>query len=286
MYYVDERGSKTLKSGDECRLKGFEEWLCNLHMSTNTVNVYVRAVRYMLEYMEDGEQEKRCLIDFQEHLAEKYKPGSVNLYLIACRKYHIYCGYEGRDLPKPLRVQTGQSVENILSLEEYERMLDYARKNNRWKDYLIMRTLACTGIRVSELSYVTVETLSVGKAQVYNKNKYREIYLPDKLIEDLRNYCRSNRLTKGPILLGSHGTGIDRRSVWEMLQKTAQRCGIEKSKAHPHSFRHLFARMFIGQYANLAELADILGHSSIETTRRYTMSSMEEKRKKIDKLPL
>ena len=275
-----------MKSSDENSIKGFETWLCDLHMSKNTVNVYVRAVRYMLEYMEGGGHEKNRLMDFREYLTEKYKPGSVNLYLIACRKYLAYCGCEKGHLPKPVRIQPGQSVENILSLDEYERMLDYAKKNKKWKDYLIMRTLACTGIRVSELSYITVEVLSAGKVQVYNKNKYREIYLPDKLIADLTDYCRSNSLTEGPVFLGSHGTGIDRRSVWEMIQKTAQRCGIEKSKAHPHSFRHLFAKIFMGQYANLAELADILGHSSIETTRRYTMSSMEEKREKIDKLPL
>ena len=275
-----------MTKSDECRIKGFEAWLCDMQMSQNTVNVYVRAVRYMLEYMDGRGQEKKRLLDFREYLTGKYKPGSVNLYLIACRKYLLYCGCERGNLPKPVRVQSGQSVENILSLDEYEKMLDYAKQNNRWKDYLIMRTLACTGMRVSELSYITVDVLSTGKALVYNKNKYREIYLPDKLIADLTDYCRSNVLTEGPIFVGSHGTGIDRRSVWEMMQKTAQRCGIEKSKAHPHSFRHLFARIFMGQYANLAELADILGHSSIETTRRYTMSSMEEKREKIDKLPL
>lgn len=275
-----------MKNSDEGRIKGFEAWLYDSHMSKNTVSVYVRAVRYMLEYVEEREQEKNRLTGFREYLTGKYKPGSANLYLIACRKYLTYCGCDRGKLPKPVRIQPGQSVENILSLDEYKKMLDYARENHKWKDYLIMRTLACTGIRVSELSYITVEVLSAGKVQVYNKNKYREIYLPDKLIADLKDYCRNNKLTEGPIFLGSLGTGIDRRSVWEMMQKTAQRCGIEKSKAHPHSFRHLFAKIFMGQYANLAELADILGHSSIETTRRYTMSSIEEKREKIDKLPL
>ena len=275
-----------MKSSDEGRIEGFEAWLCDLHMSKNTVNVYVRAVRYMLDYLAGEEQEKNRLMGFRDYLAQKYKPGSVNLYLIACRKYLAYCGCDRRYLPKPVRIQQGQSVENILSLDEYEKMLAYARNNNRWKDYLIMRTLACTGMRVSELSYITVEVLSAGKVQVYNKNKYRELYLPDKLIADLKDYCQNNSLTEGPVFLGSLGTGIDRRSVWEMIQKTAQHCGIEKSKAHPHSFRHLFAKIFMGQYANLAELADILGHSSIETTRRYTMSSMEEKREKIDKLTL
>ena len=275
-----------MKNSDEGTIEGFETWLCDLHMSKNTVNVYVRAVKYMLEYMEGKEQERTCLIDFREHLMGKYKPGSVNLYLIACRKYLSYCGCDSGDQLKLVRIQPGQSVENILSRDEYEKMLDYSISNNKWKNYLIMRTLACTGMRVSELSYITVEVLSVGKVQVYNKNKYREIYLPDKLIADLKNYCRSNRLTEGPVFLGSLGTSIDRRSVWEMMQKTAQHCGIEKSKAHPHSFRHLFAKIFMGQYSNLAELADILGHSSIETTRRYTMTSMEEKREKIDKLPL
>ena len=275
-----------LKNSDESKIEEFEGWLYDMQMSKNTVNVYVRGARYLLEYMAGEDKGRSGLIKFRDYLAQKYKPGSVNLYLTACRKYLTYCGYERGSILKPLRIQLGQSVENILSLAEYEKMLDYARENHRWKDYLIMRTLACTGIRVSELSYITVEALSVGKAQVYNKNKYREIYLPDKLVTELADYCQKNNLTGGSVFLGSIGTGIDRRSVWEMLQKTAQHCGIERSKAHPHSFRHLFARIFMEQYANLAELADILGHSSIETTRRYTMSSTEEKRGKIDKLPL
>lgn len=205
---------------------------------------------------------------------------------MACRKYLAYCGCEKNSLPRPVRIQAGQSVENILTLQEYENMLRCAVKNGRKKDYLIMRTLACTGIRVSELSYITVESLSGGKTQVYNKRKYREIFFPDKLVAELLGYCRKNHLACGPVFLGSRGTSMDRRSVWEMLQKMALRCGIDKDKAHPHGFRHLFAKIYMGQYANLPELADILGHSSMDTTRRYTMSSTEEKRRKMENLPL
>ncbi len=274
------------KGNREFKIEEFKQWLCHMQMSRNTVIAYVRAVRQLVEYLDGKEPDVETMARYKETLLEKYRPASANLYLMACRKFLIFCGCEKDSLPRPVRVQAGQSVENILTFQEYEKMLHYAMKNGRQKDYLIMRTLACTGIRVSELSYITVESLSAGKTQVYNKRKYREIFFPDKLVAELSDYCQKNHLACGSIFLGSRGTSIDRRSVWEMLQKMAQCCGVEKDKAHPHGFRHLFAKIYMGQYANLPELADILGHSSIETTRRYTMSSVEEKRRKMENLPL
>lgn len=274
------------KNNREHRIGEFEQWLCRMQMSRNTIAVYVRAARQLEEYLDGKEPDDGAIARYKEILLKKYRPASANLYLMACRKYLAHCGCEKGSLPRPVRVQAGQSVENILTLQEYEKMLHCAVENGRQKDYLIMRTLACTGIRVSELPYITVESLSVGKTQVFNKNKYREIFFPDKLVAELVDYCLKNHLAYGSVFLGSRGTSMDRRSVWEMLQKMAQRCGIEKNKAHPHGFRHLFAKIYMGQYANLPELADILGHSSMDTTRRYTMSSVEEKRQKMENLPL
>lgn len=269
-----------------CDIKEYEKWLHNVQMSKNTVDVYLREAERLRKYLNGRAAKTSILEQYRDYLLINYKPSSANLYLMACRKYLSFCGAASGSLPKPARVQIGQSVENILSLREYEIMLSFAKAHGRQKDYLIMRTLACTGIRIGELSYITFEALALGKTYVYNKNKYREIYLPNKLVSELMDYCRDISLVSGSVILGSNGTSIDRRSVWEMLQKTAKLCSIDKAKAHPHSFRHLFARLFMEQYSNLPELADILGHSSIETTRRYTMSTSAEKREKMENMPL
>lgn len=269
-----------------CSIEEYEKWLCRMQISRSTVNTYVREAHRLVDYLKGKRAHKDTVEQYKEYLLSCYKPASANLYLMACRKYLSYCGMASEELPKPVRVQKGQSVENVINLNEYRKMLYYAKEHGRRKDYLIMRALACTGIRVSELACITVHILADGKTVVYNKKKYREVYLPEKLVSELQDYCRENALTDGPVFLGSHGTCIDRRSVWEMLQKLADNCGIEKNKAHPHGFRHLFAQLYMEQYGNLPELADILGHSNIETTRRYTMSSTEEKRQKMEKLPL
>lgn len=265
---------------------GFESWMSRQQMSQNTIAVYRHAAVCLEEYLNGKEPSKDIMSEYQKYLLMNYKPNSVNLYLLACRRYLIYCGYMPENVPKVVKVQKVQSIDNILTIKEYKIMLDYAKKNYRWKDYLIMRTLACTGIRIGELSYITTDVLTVGKVRVYNKRKYREIYLPDKLVSELQDYCQEMGLVSGSVFLGRKGTSINRRSVWEMMQKLAISCGIDKNKAHPHSFRHLFAKVYMEQYGNITELADILGHSSIETTRRYTMSTVEEKRDKLEKLCL
>lgn len=267
-------------------LTDFESWMAKQQMSKNTIAVYRHAAVCLLKYLNGKEPSKDIMSEYQKYLLLNYKPNSANLYLLGCRRYLIYCGYMPENMPKVVKIQNVQSIENILTLKEYNIMINYAKKNHRWKDYLIMHTLACTGIRIGELSYITTDALSVGKVRVYNKKKYREIYLPDKLVSELQDYCMEVGLVKGPVFLGSKGTSIDRRSVWEMLQKLAICCGIDKNKAHPHSFRHLFAKVYMEQYGNITELADILGHSSIETTRRYTMSTAQEKRDKLDRLCL
>ena len=159
------------------------------------------------------------------------------------------------------------SVENVISRKEYQELLNYAKSSGRKKYYYIMRTLALTGIRVSELQYITVETLETGRVQVYNKGKIRDVYLPDVLIRELKKFCREEKENDGIIFRGRGGDPI-------------------KEKVHPHSFRHFFAISYMERYGNLAELADLLGHTSIETTRIYTTSTVEEKRRKLNNLGL
>ena len=144
--------------------------------------------------------------------------------------------------------------------------------------------LVFTGIRISELAFLTVEVLSLGKFIVGNKGKTREVYLPAKLVVELKDYCKMEEIENGVIFKGNQQKAISRIAVYKMLVYMADMAGVEKKKAHPHSFRHLFAITYMKQYADLTKLADTLGHSSLETTRIYTTTTAEEKRSKLDGL--
>ena len=163
-------------------------------------------------------------------------------------------------------------------------MLSCATPSGREKYYYIIRVMVFTGIRVSEFSSLTVEVLPLGRFAVGNKGKTRDIYLPDRLVSELTEYCRTEQITSGVIFKGNRGKAIHRTSIYKMLIRLAGMAGIEKQKAHPHSFRHLFALTYMKQYADLTDLADLLGHSSLETTRIYTTTTAEEKRSRLNNL--
>lgn len=267
-------------------LKKFAEYLQQRELAESTRYVYQKQAGDFLEYLKTGEITKKTTIGYKQHILEEYKKTStVNLYLTAVNCYLKYAGYEECTV-KLQKQQRRQCPDNILSLSEYSRLLMWAKESGRSKYYCIMRTLALTGIRISELSDCTVEALERGKFTVCNKGKNREIYLPDKLITELRAYCGGECICEGVIFLGNRGKPIGRTSVYKMLRRMAEYIGIPKEKVHPHSFRHLFAVTYMKQYSNLFELADILGHASLETTRIYTVTTAEEKRIRINALQL
>lgn len=177
-----------------------------------------------------------------------------------------------------------RSLKNVISMDEYRKILTYAKESGREKYYYIIRTLASTGMRVGELRFLTVEALEQESFCVENKGKIRELYLPEKLSAELMQYCRKHGITRGAIFCGNRGEALQRVSVYKMLVKLADMAGVEKQKAHPHSYRHFFALIYMNRYADLTELADLLGHSSLETTRIYTTTTAEEKRRKLDTL--
>ena len=165
-------------------------------------------------------------------------------------------------------------------------LLDYAKESGRQKYYLIMKVIALTGIRVSELRYITVEMLDKGYVQVFNKGKAREIYLPDRLIPLLRAYCDKEDIRNGAIFRGTTGAPISRTAVWKMLKHMSDMVGIDKDRVYPHSFRHFFALSYMEHFSNIFELADILGHSDLSVTRIYAATSIEQKRKRMNCLDI
>ena len=267
-------------------LKHYAGYLLQRELAEQTRTIYLKQAELFLEFLEGREITKKESIAYKQMLVRRgQKISTVNLYLVALNSYLRYAGFTDCTV-KTMKRQNRQCPDNILTHAEYKRLLVWAKESGREKYYCIMRTLALTGIRVSELSGCTVEALKHGRFLTCNKGKSREIYLPEKLIVELRAYCKLKGIKEGVIFRGNTGKAISRTAVYKMLTRMAEYAGIPKGKAHPHSFRHLFAITYMQQYSNLFELADLLGHSSLETTRIYTVTTADEKRKKMNKLAL
>lgn len=275
---------------DTKELIEYKNNLFQRELSKGTINIYMRHAERLLAYLrqrevtETAEITKEHIIAYKQYLLSfGQKKATVNLHIVAVNSYLKYAGREDCII-KTERIQKNGCLENILSREEYQRMLDYARESGHEKYYFIMKVLSFTGIRVSELSFLTVEALWIGKFTVDNKGKTRAVYLPEGLAADLKDYCNANAICSGAIFRGNRQRPISRNAVYQMLIHFADMVGIDKEKAHPHSFRHLFAVTYMKQYADLTELADILGHSSLETTRIYTATTAEERRRRLESL--
>lgn len=267
-------------------MRMYAEYLLEAELSENTREVYLREAKSFLEFLGERKITKKETIEYKKHLlARGRKPSSINLYIVAVNRYLKFAGFENCMI-KTEKLQKRHCPENIIDKEEYKKMLDYTKETGNNKYYCIMRTLALTGIRISELSDCTVEALAQGKFMTSNKGKQREVYLPDKLICNLLEYCELERIETGPIFMGNTGRAISRAAVYKMFVHIADMTGISKEKVHPHSFRHLFAVTYMEQYSNLFELADLLGHSSLEVTRVYTSSTVKEKRGRMNLLNL
>lgn len=267
-------------------IEKYADYLSETELSENTKDIYIRQAKVFVNFLKDEPLTKKEVIAYKKYLLkQRYAHTTMNLYIVAANNYLKYAGYKDF-LIKTEKLQKRHCPENIMDKEDYRKMLDYAKESGRLKYYYMMRTLALTGIRISELSDCTVEALKSGRFTTTNKGKTREIYLPDKLIKELQEYCTMKNITAGVIFRGNSCKAIERTSVYRMMIHLADMAGIPKEKAHPHSFRHLFAVTYMEQYSNLFELADILGHSSVETTRIYTATTGEAKRRRLDTLKL
>lgn len=264
--------------------EAYERFLREEELADGTIQIYIRQAKLLMQRMEGMTLTKERLLAYRDEMQERgITDATLNLHLIAVNRYLKHIAREDCTL-KLRRVQRRRNLENVLSIEEYQAMLRYARNSGRSKYYYIMKTMASTGIRVSELACFTVEAIEVSRMYVRGKGKGREIYLPGTVQQELQNYCRDSGIGTGVIFRGNGRKVISREAVYKMLQRIAAAVDVPVEKAHPHSFRHLFAKTYMEHYGNLAELADILGHSSLETTRIYTTSTAEEKRRRMGAL--
>lgn len=258
--------------------------------AASTIGKYRRDIEKFLDFIgEDNRQIiKDDVINYKAHLSEAYKTASVNSYLIALNKYLEWIG-AGDLKTHVIRQQQRNSLDNVMSRTDYDRVLRHAKKLDKTKIYYVMRTLAASGIRIEELKFITVEAVTKGRGciEVNNKGKIRGIVIPPDLCKELRKYCKDNNIASGTIFHNREKTGlIDKSYLWREMKHIAGQARVNKSKVHAHSFRHLFAKTYMEANGNVVELADLLGHSSLETTRIYTRSSSKEKRDKVSKLGL
>ncbi|MDR2446515.1 MAG: tyrosine-type recombinase/integrase [Treponema sp.] len=265
----------------------YKEWLNQREKSKLTIRKNVRdIVKFRVFYGKSLEMiTKQDILRYKDHLIKKYKPASVNSYLISVNNFLKFTNQDSLRV-KTVKIQRRNSLDNVLTEEEYSALLECAKDWKNKRLYYLIRTLASSGIRVGELQYITTNILETGKTQGRGKTKVREIIIPRNLCNELRDYCEEWHIT-GIIFHGKQADAlIDKARIWRELKQLARTAGVPEEKVHAHNFRHFFAKRFLSKHHDIVDLADILGHNSIETTRIYTRTSSQEKQTRIDELNL
>mgnify|MGYP004547061851 CR=1 FL=1 len=255
--------------------------------AAGTVAKYRRDLAAFALWLDGRGVTKENAARWKAHLLERgYKPTSINAMLSAINGFFAFMGWSIRVKFLKIQHQLFRDPTREMTRQEYDRLLTTAREGGQERLALIMETLCATGIRVSELRYITVEAAKAGRATITLKGKIRTILLPAKLCRKLVKYARKQKTAAGEIFLTSSGKGISRRQVWYELKRLCRAAGVEKSKVFPHNLRHLFATTFYRACRDIVRLADMLGHSSIDTTRIYLTVSGAEQQRQLDRLGL
>lgn len=258
----------------------FERHLRDSNLSENTISSYMFAIKQYGQQYDDVTQKK--LREYKMWLIENYKPKTVNLRLRALNCYLESIGKEKLKLPF-VRVQQKSYLENVISEADYEYFKSCLKKDNEMFWYFVIRFLAATGARVSELIQIKAEHIKLGHLDLYSKGgKLRRIYIPKELQNEAISWLAEKQQESGFIFLNKYGERITTRGISGQLKKLAVRYNINPTVVYPHSFRHRFAKSFLERYNDIAFLADLMGHESIETTRIYLRKTSTEQREIVD----
>ncbi len=273
---------------DQNSIEQFREYLILEEKSMSTIKKYIRDVEiFHQKYAKNRNITREEVIQYKASIVGKYRPASVNSKLASINRYFRFMGWTDC-VVKPLKVQRDifRAEEKVLSREEYRKLLQTAVKKGKLRLALVIETICASGIRVSELAYVTVEAVKRGSVTVMCKGKSRKIFLPRKLCWKLKRHIRENKVEKGSVFITKNGNPLDRSNIWSEMKALSREAGISPGKVFPHNLRHLFAAMYYSIEKDIAKLADILGHSSINTTRIYIKTSGGEHQKQLEKLGL
>lgn len=265
----------------------YKEHLVNEEKSNVTVEKYIRDIEVFCKWLDERELTKQLVLEYKNKLINDYAPTSVNSVIAALNGFFVYNEWYGLKVKSlKLQKQLFCKSEKELSKQEYDRLLKAAKEKKNERLNLIMQTICSTGIRVSELPYVTVSAVEQGQTQVKLKGKIRVVIFTKELCRILKKYIKEQGITEGAVFVTRSGKPIDRHSIWKSMKKLCESANVAPEKVFPHNLRHLFARTFYGIQKDIVRLADILGHSNVNTTRVYTIENGEVHRRQMHKLGL
>ncbi len=270
-------------------ISGYKEYLFEEEKSELTIKKYMRDLRKLAEYAGGREVTKKLVVGYKDYLRKKkrYKLTSINSFLVAANRLFEYMGWYDLKI-RTYKIQKEAFIPESrdLSREEYKRLVRAALKKGKKRLAMILQTICATGMRISELSGVTMESVAEGVVEIYCKGKQRVILLPGKLRKKLMCYIKENRIKEGVVFRTSGGKAVDRSNVWKEMKMLSKEAGVQEGKVYLHNLRHLFAKEFYAAGKDIAKLADVLGHSNIETTRGYIKTTSAEHQKLLDKMGL
>ena len=252
-----------------------------------TIRKYVHDLTALLNWLDGAPVTKAALIAWKEELTAAHAPATVNSMLAAVNGFLTWAGWRECTI-KLLKIQRSLfcAADKELTKAEYARLVAAARREGNCRLSLLIQTICATGIRVSELKFITAEAVQSGRAEIVNKGKRRVVFLPSKLRRLLRDYLRAEKITAGAVFVTRTGRPLDRSNIWRDMKALCQSAGVEPSKVFPHNLRHLFARTYYAIERDLSRLADILGHSSVDTTRIYTIESGAVHQRQLERMGL
>lgn len=269
------------------QIQGYLHMLREQERADQTIKKYAHDLSALAMWLNGRELNKENLITWKQYLITRYAAASVNAMLAAINGFLSFTGYsELKVRPVKIQRQIFCSTEKELTKAEYFRLIAAAKKKGNERLALVIQTICGTGIRVSELQFITAEAVRTGRAEVYCKGKRRSILLPKDLRKSLTTYLRVKKRTAGPVFLTKTGKPLDRSNIWRDMKALCKNAGVAPAKVFPHNLRHLFARTYYSLEKDILRLSDILGHSNITTTRIYTMESGHVHEQQLNKMGL
>lgn len=289
--YPDTRGGSLMEEKKKILtldlIKSYTDDLWEQERAENTIHKYQHDLQMLHQWLDGRALSKPVLMQWKKHLTMLYAAASVNSMLAAVNGCLKYAGW--RELMvRPLKIQKSIFCDENkeMSKEEYIRLVKTAKKEGNERMALVLQTICATGIRVSELRFITVESVRTGYAKISNKGKLRTIFLPDKLCRLLKPYIKKQRYSTGSVFVTRTGKPLDRSNIWRDMKKLCKNAKIEAEKVFPHNLRHLFARVYYSIEKDISRLADILGHANIGTTRIYIMESGKVHARQMEQMGL
>ena len=270
------------------QIAAFAAYLKSEEKSENTIEKYIRDVRAFTTYMGNAEITKEAVIAYKNKLlSEGYAVRSINSMVASINSLFAFLGWQNLKVKSlKLQQQIYCSEEKELTKAEYMRLVNTAKQKGNERLNLLIQTICGTGIRVSELQYITVEAVTCGEAVVSLKGKTRSVFIVRELQKKLLRYAAEQKITSGAIFITRTGKPMSRTNIWREMKSLCEQAGVNPQKVFPHNLRHLFARTFYGIEKDIAKLADILGHSSINTTRIYIITTGNEHRQRMENMRL